>query len=420
MLNGGRKDRASRTPPLRVVSGRVAWAGRISFWSLVLTLCGTNVWWAWDSMRPLASLSNLRTWIDQNRLNDAEREARRWLRQFPHHGEARILLSRILAANGDSLASAEQLHQVPLWWPSKREVLVLEGQNFLRADCPRNAEAAWKAALADDALHPVSAASVTTAAVELSRLYIVEGRLDEARDVLWARYEMAEPAGRQFFLAKLLRLELEREAPATAAAILMRYVKVTPNDWDARRALARAEQSLGQSALASRDILACLKARPNDLRIWRDRLAILVAQDDLDGLVDAVAQLPAAAAQDGECWKFRGLAHLHRQDWSPAMNAFEKALELEPGKAECHGYLVRIAERLGNPQKADYHRRQCQALVAASAELPAALHEALESIRNPQPGALPPAFTRVIALYKTLGQTREATAWSRSLPSSDR
>ena len=126
-------DHVSSPAPRRIRGAGRSWIGGLTFWTLTLALVGLNVWWAWDK-RPLESLSTISGWIDQNRLNDAEREARRWLRQSPHHGQARILLSRVLAAKGDFLNSATQLHEVPVWWPAKGEVLFLEGQNFLKAN----------------------------------------------------------------------------------------------------------------------------------------------------------------------------------------------------------------------------------------------------------------------------------------------
>jgi thioredoxin-like negative regulator of GroEL len=411
-------DRVSSSAPRRSRGAGRGWIAGLSFWILTLALIGLNGWWTWDN-RPLESLSTISGWIDQNRLADAESETRRWLRQSPHHGQARILLSRVLAARGDFLGSAEQLHAVPVWWPTKGEVLFLEGQNFLKADRARDAEAAWKATLADDPLHPVPAPSVTAAALELTKLYALEGRDDEAREILWRRYGLAESSGRQFFLAKLLRLDLERATPEDTAAALLRYVNATPDHWEARRALARAEQSLGQRALASRDILACLNAQPNDLRTWRDWLAILLAQDDVDGLAAAVARLPPDADHDGKCWKYRGLACVHRQDWRQATDAFEQSLKLEPGDAECHNQLAEIAERLGDPKQAAWHREQSQTLAAASAELPRALNDALQSVRNAMTEP-PPVFARLVALYKTLGHTQQAEAWSRFLSPSGR
>ena len=405
------QDRSTFAPRRVRINGR-GWIGKLCFWILTVALLGLNAWWSWDN-RPLDSLTTISGWIDQSRLADAEREARRWLRRSPHHGEARILLSRALAAKGDFLGSADQLHTVPLWWPTKGEILFAEGQSYLKADRARDAEAAWKAALADDPLHPVPAPRVTAAALELTKLYVLERRDDEASEVLWRRYGMAEDtAGRQFFVAKLLRLELERDTPEGAAMVLRRFVDSTPDDWEARRALALAEQSRGQPALASREILACLKGRPNDIRFWRDRLAILMAQNDFEGLASAVEHLPPAADHDGMCWKYRGMVCVHEQKWRQAASAFEKSLELEPGDVECHDQMAQLAERLGDREQAGRHRQQSQTLAAANVELRAALNDALASVGAAMTEP-PPVFARLAELYKTLGHARQAEAWSR-------
>jgi len=409
-------DGASNFAPRLVRAGKRVWAGRLAFWILILGLIGLNAWWVWDA-RPLESSRTISGWIDRKHLNEAERELCRCLRQSPYHGEARTLLARVLTARGDFLGSAKQLHQVPRWWPTKGEALVLEGQAFLMADRARNAEAAWKACLADDPLHLVPAATLAAAARELIGLYRLEGRDDEARAVLWGLYDRAEPAAHPSLLARLFRLHLEHEAPADAAATLRRFIETTPDDWEARRALARAEQARGQSAEASRHILACLNAQPTSLRVWRDRLAILLARGDLGGLTAAVAQLPPDADHDGELWKYRGLARVSREDWTGAADAFAEALKHQPGDAESHDHLARVAERLGDPNQADWHRRQSHALQAARTELAQALRDALQAIRNPRPGPTA-AVTRLISLCKTLGLSREAEAWSRFLPPS--
>jgi tetratricopeptide (TPR) repeat protein len=409
-------DGASRFAPQLVRAGKRIWAGRLAFWILILGLVGLNAWWVWDA-RPLESSTTISGWIERKHLNEAERELRRWLRQSPYHGEARTLLAQVLAARGDYLGSAKQLHRVPRWWPTKGEALVLEGQAFLNADRARDAEAAWKACMVDDPLHLVPAPSLATAARELIGLYRLEGRDDEARAVLWTLYDRAEPASHPSLLARLLNLYLEHEPPADAADMLRHLIETTPDDWEARRALARAEQARGQSAEASRHILACLNAQPTSLRVWRDRLAILLAQGDQKGLTAAVAQLPPDADHDAELWKYRGLTAVSREDWTAAANAFAEALKHQPGDAKSHDHLARIAERLGNPNQADWHRRQSHALQAARSELPHSLRDALQAIRNPRPVPTA-AVTRLISLCKTLGLSREAEAWSQFLPPS--
>src|SRR5262249_59028427 len=146
------RARASPPPPHPARAGGYRWAGRLAMSIVILALIGLNAWWAWDA-RSLESLPSLSRWVDQKRLDDAEWELRRWLRQSPHHGEARMLLARVLAARGDLLGSAKELHRVPLWWPEKGEALFLEGQAFLGAHRAQDAEAAWQAFLAHDPRH---------------------------------------------------------------------------------------------------------------------------------------------------------------------------------------------------------------------------------------------------------------------------
>jgi hypothetical protein len=76
-----------------------------------------------------------------------------------------------------------------------------------------------------------------------------------------------------------------------------------------------------------RDILARLNGKPNDLRTWYDRLAILLAQNDRNGLTAAVSQLPPDADHDGNCWKYRGFARVHRRESKEAADAIEQSLE---------------------------------------------------------------------------------------------
>ena len=241
-------DGASIVASRRVRAGKLIWAGRLAFWTVIMGLIGLNVWWVWDA-RPLESTEAISRWIDQKRLQEAEQELRRCLRQSPHHGEARTLLARVLTVRGDFLSSARQLHQVPRWWPTKGEMLLLEGQAFLAADRARDAEAAWKDCLADDPLHLVPAATLAAAARELIGLYRLEGRDDEALAVLWTLYDRAEPANHPSLLARLLRLRVDHEAPADAAATFRRFIETTPDDWEARRALACAEQARGDTPL---------------------------------------------------------------------------------------------------------------------------------------------------------------------------
>ena len=73
----------------------------------------------------------------------AEPALREHLRRAPHDGELMIMLARALAARGDLLGCARQLHEVPYWWPQKAEAIFREGQSYLQIDRAKDAEHAW-------------------------------------------------------------------------------------------------------------------------------------------------------------------------------------------------------------------------------------------------------------------------------------
>src|SRR5262249_13566049 len=148
-------------------------------------------------------------------------------------------------------------------------------------------------------LHPTPAAYFGDANLQLVKLYAVEGRREDAQATIWHAYDLADPKEHPSLLAMWMRSELERIDPEEAAATLRTYVAADPEDVDALRALARNEQALRQTAEARRHFQACLKLRPNDLGLWRDWLAVLQEQGDLDGLNAALAGLPKGADRDG-------------------------------------------------------------------------------------------------------------------------
>ena len=66
------------------------------------------------------------------------------------------MLARALAARGDLLGCARQLHEVPYWCPQKPEALYREGQAYFQLDRARDAEDAWLELIKDDPSAPRS------------------------------------------------------------------------------------------------------------------------------------------------------------------------------------------------------------------------------------------------------------------------
>ena len=339
--------------------------------TLMLAAClvGFNVWWYWRDTRPLPSLDTISGWIGKGQYDQAEPALLEHLRRAPNDGEARMMLARLLGARNDLLGCARQLHEVPFWWPTKAEALYREGQAYFMIDRAKDAEAAWLAVTKHDPLHPPTPEIFHDASLELLKLYSTEDRWEDAYVIIWRAYEEASPADHPILLSMRLRSELERVAPAESIVLLKRYVAADPTDWEALRALARAELALGHRDEADRHFQACLKGEPDNPRVWRDYLNMLNDQGDLDALKSALGKVPQAAESDPDIWKLRGNLKEKDQDWAGAAEDYHKALQINPYARGCHYRLAMVEQRLGHADQATRYRKQADEMREAQAQL---------------------------------------------------
>jgi tetratricopeptide (TPR) repeat protein len=389
---------------------------RFAFWAAAVGLVGLNAWRAWDD-RPAVPLRTVQEWTSHGRAGEAEAELRRQVRKSPHDDAALMQLARVYAARDDYAACARALRAVPFWAPQRAEALFLEGQAWKLLDRARDAEAAWEALVVDDPLHPVDPRYFSGAARELIAHYVVKGRLDEARRVLWQAYQASDPREPPDVLLMRLRAELERVAHEEAVAVLRRYAAADPSDWGARRALAVEEQHAGRPEEADRHADACLKARSDDPWAWRARLEVFHLRGDRAALKAALGRAPKSADTDPEVWKYRGLVRTWDGDLPGAASAFEKAAALDPREPE-YVYLLGMAEqRLGRRAEAAAHLLRGRRLRADFEQM----HDAYGDyraflVRSPDGGAeARPLVERIASLCDRLGWTREADAWRKAL-----
>jgi tetratricopeptide (TPR) repeat protein len=408
----------SATTPRPLRLGRTP---NLAYRAAVLGLIGLNAWWAWED-RPLPDLPTVGSWIAQDApdssgrrplLDQAERALRGHLRRSPHHGEARILLAKALAARGDHLECARQLHRVPDWWPDKAEARYREGQFFMAVGHARDAEAAWLACIADDPLHPTPPDPFTGSVHELVQLYVLEGRKPEVRKLLWQAIERTAPAHHTSILILRTWVELYKDQPELSADKLRKYVATTPDDFDAMLALARLELGLNHLAAATRLVDAVLKARPNEPPAWRDRLAILKLRGDDTGLRATLAQLPPSCDQDPDIWKYRGLIREQDRDFRGAAEAYRRVVDLSPADEEGYFKLAHVQDVLGQRDQAAEHRRRYKAITDARRKLLKFYDVLLDARKDPTQRAADrtKAIAEMPALWEALGWPREAQAW---------
>ncbi len=322
-------------------------------------------------------------------------------------------LARLLGKREDYLACARQLHMVPAWSPQKPEALFLEGQTYKILDRARDSETAFKACTAADPLHPISRRYFDPAARELVGLYVLEGRVDEARATLWRVYNIAAPVDHSAILVMRMRAELERIDHEEAVTKLRRYVEVTPNDWDARRALALEEQGKSHESEADRHIKACLEGSPQSVAVWSAWLEILHQRGDRETITAAMKTLPPGSDDDAEIWKFRGLAAEWVGDFEKAAQAFTRAAQLRPSEAEYVYKLGIVEQRLGRGAQAREHIQKSKDLRAAFSKMHDAYYEFLKVHNASTPGdpEYQAVVDRMVSACEQLGFTREAEAW---------
>jgi len=379
-------------------------------------LIGFNIWWYRQDTRPIADIKTIDAMLTLGQYGQAEAALRDRLRRSPQDGESRMLLARALGAQDDLQGCALQLHMVPFWWPTKAEAVFREGQAYLMAGRARDAEACWLAVIKDDPLHPSPPDIMHTASQQLLELYATENRWDDAAEILWETYERTSPADHLSLLGMRVKSELERLAPEATIGQIERYVAADPTDWEALRALARAELALGRKEDANRDFQACLARRPDDPRVWRDYLGMLYDMGDQDAWTALLSKVPPSAESEPEIWRFRGLLKEKTGDWAGAAQDYRMALKRNPYVMASHYRLAIVEERLGHRDLAVEHRKKADHLREARSELRLAFRklitadEARENHKASNPD-LPTSMRRLAAVCESLGWARLAEAW---------
>jgi tetratricopeptide (TPR) repeat protein len=395
---GLRASRAGRT-----------WWPRPIIWAVAAGALAIGVCWYARETRAKPSLATIAGWMAQQRYALAEPALREHLRCSPDDGDARTMLARLLAARGDSRACARELRRVPDWWPTKAEARFREGQTYLRINRARDAEAAWLAVVRQELPH-APPAIFQDACLELLRLYAIEDRWEDAVPIIWTAYEHAAPADRSIWLIIRLRSELERIAHRETIVPLRRYVAADPEDGEALRALARAEQALGHRTEAGAHFQLCLERHRDDARAWRDYLAMLLAQGDWEAFLDLLAKVPPAAESEPQLWHYRGLDREWQGDLQSAAGLYRQAAARSPFVVEYHYRLALAEGRLGRAEAAAEHHQRAHRLREARSRLPEVFARYLNG-RDQRDGV---GRDSLVTALERLTSTCEALGWKRA------
>ncbi|HET8760291.1 MAG TPA: tetratricopeptide repeat protein [Nitrospiria bacterium] len=252
--------------------------------------------------------------LNAGRFDDAERDFQTTLRLVPGSSEAHKNLGLVYAEAGDLDRAVREMNAALALSPGSPGILVELGFVYERAKDWASAKQAYEQVLQ-------SSPSEVLALKGLARAAEREQRFDEAAP----RYRAAlavDPRDDHAWLslgAVLVRLERWSEARDAFTAVLSRH----PGNPQARFNLGAALDGLGDAA----------------------------------GATQAYAQAAASLPRDADLAFRIGLMHAGHGRWAEAAAAYEDALRRDPRHAAGHLGLARVAEQLGDPQRALTHYR---------------------------------------------------------------
>ncbi len=403
------KSRAQPRPSRPSWRTRFAHAG---YWIIVLALVGLNGRKYWKDAQPAPELRIAARLLEQGKTEEAEVTVRALIQESPHYGEARLLLARVLGNRGAFAECAEVLKGVPFWSAVKTEALWHEANSWLKADHAKDSEDAFRRYLTDDPNHPARPRRVE-AEIALINLLSLQNRWEETRDLIWGAIKNAKGRGREELLVMSLRTFLERSSPKASYETVGRFVAADPTDIEARIALATAANGIGKTEEADEQIAVCLKARPEDPKVWKAWLELLRDRSDAKAITAALVKAPKSL--ENVVLPFRAFAFLQEEDTTAAADAYEQAVANHPHDPDLQYRLALAARRAGRTEIEARASLRSRALRKSREELSDSLLIFVRDFRSldAPPADRATAMNRLAKLCEELGLSRDAMEWTR-------
>ncbi len=442
-LSYNRDMPATPAPPLTKPSPAVSRQWRLGivvglirpvYWPLVVSLILLNAWWSWEA-RPHPDLKDVERWIAQDADVDvrsaawwkfwrephnnegAIRALERMASESPNDARVRNLLGRAYGAKNDYLHAAEQWRAVPFWSPLKPEALYGEALTWPLLKRMRDAEIAMLAYLQVDPNHPSARPRAPQVTQWLLNKYAIQDRWDEARVLIWQAYDESLGAlERRSWLELSLKTQIERSLPSATLIHAREWIAADPDDWHARRALARAANAEKLYGEADREIRTCVAAKPTDPVVWGDWVEMLRIREDFDGIASLLAKCPTEADADPRILMARGRLKRQERDFAAAADLFARAVEKTPSDPDAHNSLALALQLVGKTKEAEVHRRRHAELEETSKEIAAAVNafkDATEAVPL-KPADVKTSMLRLSQACRMMGWERDAVGWARA------
>jgi tetratricopeptide (TPR) repeat protein len=233
---------------------------------------------------------------------------------------------------------------------------------------------------------------------ELIQLYRSQGRFDDLRRVLRASWcRSADAAG-------VLRELWMLDHSAIPVQVWQFALDNADND-DDRVWLGRAHHAIlvGRFSAAAKWIEACLRRRPDDPAVWRARLDLAVATDDVAGLWTAVAHLPADRFDATAIRELRVWLVARKGETAVEQQELTALVRDAPGNTQALERLAVLATQAGQVREAAQLRRR-------KAEVDRTQHQVHQILLD---RGIDSSRTEVLAeLAAKLGRAFEARGWA--------
>jgi tetratricopeptide (TPR) repeat protein len=336
---------------IEILSGIQRWMLALGLvMAAVLLLWGGWKWWEIRHYR--RAMARIQEEIDQGLPALAARELVDLLARNPGSDEAAYWLGVCEKMRGRPQAAAQAWDMIPpgsMFWPR-----AIEGRMTLELDRGRLADAEQLIKNLNEDLH----GSLSDASILLGPIYSHQGRIEEAKRLIEARWDHLNKVGEGASekAINLLRLSIEIQAkavPLEATRAFLDEAAVNSPD-DDRIWLGKANLAIraGSYDEAARWLNACLRRRPDDRAVWRAWLERGLAANDVKAVGQALAHLPASESTSAEIDRLAAWLAARRGDAELEWRALERLVDADPIDFKSLDRLAELAIIKGQPDRA--------------------------------------------------------------------
>jgi tetratricopeptide (TPR) repeat protein len=358
--------------------------------------------------RPVPTLEQVTDLARSGRFDEAEARGSEYLGAFPLDPSARLIMAEIALSRPrpDPQRALQALEQIPLGSsPLAPWVLVDKGNAYHLLGRFDEAEKCWNEAL-------TRAPAMLEAARRLLDLFGLQGRLDEAHELVYRQLEhQSDPRERLTLLLRLTRLDVDPPDPRLVADTFEPAVRAGTADLPTTTACGLAQVELSRSEDGLPMLRLAAKEHPDSARCWDALLSGLEHAGQRQEVSDVLMRLPVSLADDARTARHRGWIAQEAGRWSDAAGFYRRAWEHQ--RDNTVGYRLRRTLALaGQVEAAKQADRVVLDYREAFKQARAAIDEANALLQAEKP--LPAEFPALMAaLRRRMGRDKEAEAWQR-------